>query len=191
MDLEKGIAVAEGLVGGAGKVVKEIPNMFPQTTDVLDDMMKEKIHPTSKLEKLEKGVEHVKNAAPELSKTVGKNASEVIDRLGSELNDRLNEYLSKTHGSKVKVGKYSECPIVDAGTISAIIDIGNNNEIIYLSTEFVKTCRYAKKKFKKLKRKNDYYYEIIFHDGSQSYIRVSEKHKKNMDDLVKMTKDLE
>ena len=39
--------------------------------------------------------------------------------------------------------------------------------------------------------KNDYYYEIIFHDGNESYIRVSEKHKRNLDNLVEMTQNLE
>ena len=42
------------------------------------------------------------------NKVAEKNATIFVDTVGSELNDRLKEHLSKTHGSKVKVGKYSE-----------------------------------------------------------------------------------
>lgn len=183
MDFEKGIVIADGV----GKTVKEMTELFPETTGTLDKKVKEKLNPPSKLEKIEKKVGSVKSTTPGLFKAAENNAITIMDTFGEELNEWIKDQLSKTHGSKVKVGKYAECPIVEAGTKSVIIDTANENEIIYLTPEYVKCCRYVKEKFKLRKMKNDYYYEITFVDGSECYIRVSEKHKKNLDNLVEMT----
>ena len=84
--------------------------------------------------------------------------------------------LTKKHGSKVKRGLYEECKITLVGT-KACIYLGNR-EYLELTDENVQKIKFIKEKHKI--NHTYYYYEIEFHNGRSSYVRMRRKYKEAM-----------
>lgn len=180
-------------IGEYIKATKDIvPNTYKTIDNILADRIEEKLNSKSKIDDMKdkisvvgESLKGVREVIPEASKAVDETTTVIIETVGKELVRRIEEKLQKKHGSKVKVGKFCGCPIVYAGTKSCIVvDRMNHNKLVYLIPENVKSCCYVEKKFKLHKMENDYYYAITFVDGSESYIRVSQKHQNNLDSLV-------
>ena len=84
--------------------------------------------------------------------------------------------LSKNHGSKVKKGCFEDCKITLVGTKACIYL--ENCEYLELTDENVQKITFIKEK-----HKIDhiyYYYEIEFHDGKSSYVRMRRKYRDAM-----------
>lgn len=108
-------------------------------------------------------------------------ASDIIVKYIGDLPETIKAELKKDHGSKVKVGRFHDCSIVFAGTKSCIVVDAEQHELVYLTPECVLRSRYVEKKFRPSRAKTYYYYELIFKDGTESYVRVSEKHRQNLE----------
>jgi len=90
----------------------------------------------------------------------------------------LKEYNKNPHGSKVKEGAFKGNRISILDNESCILV--DSESIVPLTSDYVKICKYDKKKFRIKMMKDYYYFNIVFTDDRRSYIRVSEKHLKNL-----------
>lgn len=180
------------LADGAERV-KEI---LPETTRSFDERISKNIDYKFRTpkEKIIDNIEittHIGKIAQELLPQSTETIDDILSQLlkntakeTGELYNTLKEYAKKPNGSKVKAGRFKDCRIIHHGSKSYIqVDTYDtaNPILLYLTPECVQACRYDRKKFKLPKGKTHYYYEIIFKDGSESYIRVSEKHRKNLE----------
>lgn len=104
-------------------------------------------------------------------------AKDVLTIVGPEVFNRVVKYQKGNHGSKVKRGAYQECEIKMFGDKACIVVNPDDGEIVLLTSDYIESCRFIKKKFRKLKMKDYYYYEIVFIDGNQSYVRMSKKYR--------------
>ena len=91
------------------------------------------------------------------------------------------KYTSKDRGSKVKKGEFAEASIEMFGDKACIQLDEKGSRVLLLTADNIQSYRFVKKKFKKLKLKDYYYYEITFKDGSESYVRMSEKYRDAME----------
>lgn len=106
----------------------------------------------------------------------------ILTKLGSIAEEKLLEYFSKDHGSKVKLGAYTECPVAMFGDKACIVVNAKNGEVVFLTSDTIQSCNYIKKK-KRLVGviiRKYYYYDIKFKDGSESYVRMRKKYRKAM-----------
>lgn len=94
----------------------------------------------------------------------------------------LKKYLSKDHGSKVKMGTYQECPIGLFGDRACIVANADNGEYVLLTSDTIQSCSYVKEKrrFVGLTSHTYFYYSITFKDGSESYVRMRRKYRDAM-----------
>lgn len=109
--------------------------------------------------------------------TLANAAKGAITVLGPVAFKKMVKYQKGNHGSKVKIGNYQECEIAMFGDKACIVVNPDGGEIVLLTSDYIKSCRFIKKKFRKLKMKDYYYYEIVFIDGKQSYVRMSKKYR--------------
>lgn len=91
------------------------------------------------------------------------------------------KYTSKDHGSKVKKGEFAEASIEMFGDKACIQLDEKGSRVLLLTSENIQSYRFVEKKYKKLKLKDYYYYEITFKDGSGSYVRMSKKYRDAME----------
>ena len=92
----------------------------------------------------------------------------VVDFAGKEL--------LKDHGSKVKKGTFEDCKITLVGT-KACICLGDD-EYLELTDENVRKITFVKEKHRI--DHTYYYYEIKFHNGKNSYVRMRRKYRDAM-----------
>lgn len=128
-------------------------------------------------ERFPKMMDATDEGAANIVTTIG----EIIVKYIGDLPEIIKTEIKKDHGSKVKVGRFHDCSIVFAGTKSCIVVDAEQHELVYLTPECVLCSRYVEKKFRPSRAKTYYYYEIIFKDGTESYVRVSEKHRQNLE----------
>ena len=57
----------------------------------------------------------------------------------------------------------------------------SGSRVLLLTSENIQSYRFVKEDFKVSKGKTYYYYDIIFRDGSESYVRMSKKYRKAME----------
>lgn len=97
---------------------------------------------------------------------------------------RVLDYAGKPHGSKVKDGAYKDCLIeLDSKEEYAFIVVDmSQGEVVYLTSDTIQSYEFLKedKKLRKGKFKTYYYYNIIFKDGSRSYVRMRKKYRDAM-----------
>lgn len=94
--------------------------------------------------------------------------------------EKAKGYWGGNHGSKVKMGAFQECKVEMFGDKACIVVDPERGEIILLTSDYIQSCQFVKEKFKKLKMKTYYYYEIVYKDGKQSYVRMSGKYRDAM-----------
>lgn len=106
----------------------------------------------------------------------------VLTVLGPIAGNKLVKYLSKDHGSKVKMGAYQECPIGLFGDKACIITDADNGEVIFLTSDTIQSYKYIKEKRRIVGITNHtyFYYNITFKDGSESYVRMRRKYREAM-----------
>lgn len=109
-------------------------------------------------------------------------AVDLAKLIAPKLLDELIAYEGKPHGSKVKEGAFKDCTIELAEDKAFIVATPENGEIVWLTSEYIQSCQFVKEKEKlhKGKLKTYYYYNIIFKDGSKSYVRMREKYRTAM-----------
>lgn len=90
------------------------------------------------------------------------------------------KFLNKNRGSKVKRGAFNECSIEMFGNKACIIADEGSGEIVMLTSDTIQSCQYVKKDYKPTRGKTYYYYDIIFRDGQESYVRMSKKYRDAM-----------
>ena len=94
---------------------------------------------------------------------------------------KIKSYFGKDHGSKVKRGAFQECSIEMFGDKACILVNGNSGEVVFLTSDTIQSYRFIKKKDRLPQMKTYYYYEIIFNDGSESYVRMRRKYVEAME----------
>lgn len=107
---------------------------------------------------------------------------DAVKILGDEVKKKIENYVGKPHGSKVKAGDFKDCTIELAEDKAFIVVKAKKSEIVWLSSEQIQSYRFVKKK-KKLRKgkfKTYYYYTITFKDGRESYVRMRKKYLKAM-----------
>lgn len=108
--------------------------------------------------------------------------------LAPEVLNKLKNHVGKPHGSKVKEGAFKDCTIELAGDKAFIVATAEKGEIVYLTSEYIQSYQFVKEK-QKLRRgklKTYYYYNIIFKDGTASYVRMRKKYCKAMKKYTKI-----
>lgn len=94
---------------------------------------------------------------------------------------QIKKYFSKDHGSKVKQGTFQECSIEMFGDKACIVVNENSGEVVMLTSDTIQSYRYIQEKYKASRMKKYYYYDIIFKDGRESYVRMSKKYREAME----------
>ena len=97
---------------------------------------------------------------------------------------RALNFMGKPRGSKVKDGAYKDCLIeTDPNEEYAFIVVDmSRGEVVMLTSDTIQSCQFLKedKKLHKGKFKTYYYYNIVFKDGSRSYVRMRRKYRDAM-----------
>lgn len=109
-------------------------------------------------------------------------AKKILTVGGPIVGKELKKYLSKNHGSKVKMGAYQECPVALFGDKACIVANADNGEYVLLTSDTIQSYQYIKEK-KKLSGagyRTYFYYNITFKDGSESYVRMRRKYRDAM-----------
>lgn len=96
---------------------------------------------------------------------------------------KISEYCSKDHGSKVKRGAFQECPIEEFGDKACIVVDDEKGSVLMLTADTIQSCQLVKKKVRQvgLERHTFYYYDIVFKNGYESYVRMRTKYRKAME----------
>ena len=102
----------------------------------------------------------------------------------SWLEKKTVSYMEEPHGSKVKDGAYKDCLIEtdpDEEYAFIVVDM-SRGEAVMLTSDTIQSCQFLKedKKLNKGKFKTYYYYNIVFKDGSRSYVRMRRKYRDAM-----------
>lgn len=125
---------------------------------------------------------------PETANRLDENCGMIVDQVGGIISEcigasyeAIKKELKKNRGSKVKTGLFAGSPIVEAGTSSCIVVDKDKHMFVYLTSENVQRITRVKKNFKLIRGKTYYYYDLTFRDGTRSYIRVSKKHRDNLE----------
>lgn len=133
-------------------------------------------------------IDAFRRTMPNAANKIDENLGRVVDQVGGIVDEcigdayeAIKKELKKHHGSKVKVGCFVGCPIVEAGTTSCIVVDEDKHTLVYLTPENVLRSTRVKKNFRLVRGKIYYYYELLFRDGSQSHVRVSKKHRNNLE----------
>ena len=96
---------------------------------------------------------------------------------------KIKQYCSKDHGSKVKRGAFQECPIEEFGDKACIVVDDEKGRVLMLTADTIQSCQLVKKKVRQvgLERHTFYYYDIVFKNGYESYVRMRTKYRKAME----------
>lgn len=174
---EKGIQVAKQV-----ETIDAVDRNAAKIVDAAGDLVAGKMQPKkTKGEIIAERFPDVVDAANAGTANIVTAISDIIVKYIGDLPEIIKAELKKDHGSKVKVGRFHDCSIVFAGTKSCIVVDAEQHELVYLTPECVLRSRYVEKKFRPSRAKTYYYYELIFKDGTESYVRVSEKHRQNLE----------
>ena len=90
------------------------------------------------------------------------------------------QFLEKDHGSKVKTGIYSECPIELFGDMACIITDIDKGECVLLTSENIESLYFDKEKKRGFPVHTFYYYTITFKNQTRSYVRMRRKYRDAM-----------
>lgn len=175
-------AVKEGVAIG-GQIV-DIATTYMQNKQEMQN--EQRIEDLKYLQMKINVVNDIAEMAPGIVRNVANAGSEFITAVIMAKNDftRLKDAFNlKDHGSKVKMGMFAECSIERYADRACIVD-KDNGLWIALTSENVKECRYLRKKYKVSRGKKYYYYEIIFANGSSSYVRMSKKYRECLEKYV-------
>lgn len=174
---EQGIQVAKQV-----ETIDAVDRNAAKIVDAAGDFVAGKIQPKkTNGEMIAERLPKMMDAADEGAANIVAAIGEIIVKYIGDLPETIKAELKKDHGSKVKVGRFHDCSIVFAGTKSCIVVDAEQHELVYLTPEYVLCSRYVEKKFRLSRGKTYYYYEIIFRDGTESYVRVSEEHRQNLE----------
>ena len=114
----------------------------------------------------------------------GKLAAILTPEVLAWVKKRALNFMGKPRGSKVKDGAYKDCLIeTDPNEEYAFIVVDmSRGEVVMLTSDTIQSCQFLKedKKLNKGKFKTYYYYNIVFKDGSRSYVRMSKKYRDAM-----------
>lgn len=113
-----------------------------------------------------------------------------ITVVGPEIIKRMVKYQKGNHGSKVKRGAYQDCDIEMFGDKACIVVSPDDGKIVLLTSDNIESCTFIKKKtrYRGLKLKDYYYYEIDFKNGEQSYVRMRKKYRNAMSNYTTIYK---
>ena len=95
---------------------------------------------------------------------------------------QFKKYLSKDHGSKVKKGEFAEATIEMFGDKACIQLNKEGSQVLLLTSDNIQSYRYVDEK-KRMGGKGlhtYFYYDIVFKDGSESYVRMRRKYRDAM-----------
>jgi len=111
-----------------------------------------------------------------------KTGTKLITILAPTAFKEISKLLKEEHGSKVKMGAFPGCAIEMAGDKACIVADTKHGGVVFLTSDNIKSYRFVKEKERQvgLKRHTYYYYDIIFKDGSESYVRMRKKYVKAM-----------
>ena len=121
---------------------------------------------------------------PAFVKAAGKAAKKIVTAVGPDAVKHVVKYQKGNHGSKVKRGAYQDCKVEMFGDKACIVTDPDSGEVVFLTSDFIESCRFIEEKFKKARMKTYYYYEIVFKDGQQSYVRMSSKYRDAMENYL-------
>lgn len=122
---------------------------------------------------------------PAVVKAAGAAAKKIVTIVGPDAVKQVVKYQKGNHGSKVKRGAYQDCKVEMFGDKACIVTDPDSGEVVFLTSDFIESCRFIEEKFKKARMKTYYYYEIVFKDGQQSYVRMSSKYRDAMENYLK------
>lgn len=91
------------------------------------------------------------------------------------------KYTSKDRGSKVKKGEFAEASIEMFGDKACIQLDEKGSRVLLLTADNIQSYRFVKEDFKVTRGKTYYYYDIVFRDGTESYVRMSKKYRDAME----------
>lgn len=120
-------------------------------------------------------------AIQEVAKEVAEKVGEVII---TNIGKKIIIYTGKDHGSKVKMGAYAECPIELFGDKACIVVNGDMGNVILLTSDNIRSCRYVKEKKRGIPRHTYFYYNIVFKNGEESYVRMRRKYRDAMENYL-------
>ena len=117
--------------------------------------------------------------SPEALELLGKIATVA----GPQAVKKIKEYCSTDHGSKVKRGAFQECPVEEFGDKACIVADDKKGILIMLTADTIQSCHLVKQKVRQvgLERHTYYYYDIVFKNGCESYVRMRTKYRKEME----------
>lgn len=98
-----------------------------------------------------------------------------------EAKKRFKKYVNKNRGSKVKKGEFADASIEMYGDKACIQLDESGKQVLLLTSDNIQSYRFVKEDYKVSRGKTYYYYDIIFRDGSESYVRMSKKYRKAME----------
>ena len=110
-------------------------------------------------------------------------AKAIVTTLAPSALSAAKKYWSKDHGSKVKQGAFQECSIEMFGDKACIVVNEDSGEVVMLTSDTIQSYRYVKEKKRTvgLTRHTYFYYDIIFKNGSESYVRMRRKYREAME----------
>ena len=110
-------------------------------------------------------------------------AKKVVTVLAPTALNAAKKYWSKDHGSKVKRGAFHECSIEMFGDKACIVVDEDNGQIVMLTSDTIQSYKYVKdkKRIVGLTYHTYFYYDIVFKDGSESYVRMRRKYRDAME----------
>ncbi len=114
---------------------------------------------------------------------VKKTAVQILTIVGPVALKKAKKFWETDHGSKVKKGAYSECPIELFGDKACIVVSEDGGEIIMLTSDTIQSCHYVKEKKRLVgvKYHTYFYYDITFQNGEESYVRMRRKYRDAME----------
>lgn len=122
-------------------------------------------------------------SVPEFVLENGKKLITVLGPMAADiLREKIEKYVEKPHGSKVKDGAFEGCPIELAEDKAVIAVHPEKGEVVLLTSDNIQSYQLMmeKKKLHKVKFKTYYYYYITFRDGSTCYARMRKKYRDAM-----------
>lgn len=117
-----------------------------------------------------------------MNPAVKKAAVQILTLVGPVALKEAKKLWEKDHGSKVKKGVYSECPIEMFGDKACIVVNEDGGEVVLLTSDTIQSCQYVKEKKRLVgvKYHTYFYYDITFKNGEESYVRMRRKYRDAM-----------
>lgn len=117
---------------------------------------------------------------------VKKAATQILTVVGPFALKEAKKIWEKNHGSKVKRGAYCECPIEMFGDKSCIVVNEDSGEVVLLTSDTIRSCQYVKDKKRLVGAKYHtyFYYNIIFKNDEESYVRMRRKYRDAMEKYI-------